>query len=51
MQKEFEHQEKLRNLDEEKRKAEEKAWEESQKKHKEHPKVNLQNLFNFKICW
>lgn len=41
MQKEFEHQAKLKAItDEEKRKAEEKAWEEAQKKHAQHPKVN-----------
>ena len=40
MQKEFEHQAKLKEItDEEKRKAEEKAWEEAQKKHAKHPKV------------
>nr|CAG4644201.1 EOG090X0B17 [Lepidurus arcticus] len=40
MQKEFEHNEKLKLLDEEKKKAEEKAWEESQNKHKQHPKLH-----------
>nr|CAG4652068.1 EOG090X0B17 [Triops cancriformis] len=40
MQKEFEHNEKLKVLDEEKRKAEQKAWEESQNKHKQHPKLH-----------
>lgn len=39
MQKEFEHQVKLKSLDEEKRKSEEKAWEENQVKHKKHEKV------------
>lgn len=41
MQKEFEHQNKLKGLDEEKRKTEEKAWEEAQAKHKQHPKVHI----------
>ncbi|XP_046641924.1 nucleobindin-2-like isoform X2 [Daphnia pulicaria] len=40
MQKEFEHQNKLKGLDEEKRKTEEKAWEEAQAKHKQHPKMH-----------
>ena len=41
MQKEFEHELKLKNMDEETRKKEEKAWEESQKKHKQHPQVSV----------
>nr|CAG4646484.1 EOG090X0B17 [Macrothrix elegans] len=40
MQKEFEHQAKLKDLDEEKRKKEEKEWEEAKKKHNEHPKMH-----------
>lgn len=40
MQKEFEHQAKLKSLDDEKRKLEEKAWEDAQAKHKQHPKVH-----------
>nr|CAG4651227.1 EOG090X0B17 [Simocephalus serrulatus]SVE94424.1 EOG090X0B17 [Simocephalus serrulatus] len=40
MQKEFEHQNKLKSLDEEKRKLEEKAWEDAQAKHKQHPKMH-----------
>nr|CAG4648813.1 EOG090X0B17 [Polyphemus pediculus] len=40
MQKEFEHQIKVQSLDEEHKKEEAKAWEESQKKHKQHPKVH-----------
>nr|CAG4640271.1 EOG090X0B17 [Daphnia pulex]SVE85055.1 EOG090X0B17 [Daphnia pulex] len=40
MQKEFEHQNKLKGLDEEKRKTEEKEWEEAQAKHKQHPKMH-----------
>ena len=44
IQKEFEHQIKVKTLDEENRKAEEKAWEEAQKKHKMHPKVFIANL-------
>jgi len=40
MQKEFEHETKLKSLDEENRKKEEKAWEESQKKHKQHPQMH-----------
>ena len=39
MQKEFEHELKLKNLDEETRKTEEKSWDESQQKHKQHPQV------------
>lgn len=42
MQKEFEHQAKLKEIeDEDKKKAEQKAWEEAQNKHKQHPKVRL----------
>lgn len=40
MQKEFEHHNKLQEMDEMKRNAEEKAWEENKKKHSQHPKVN-----------
>nr|CAG4641104.1 EOG090X0B17 [Eulimnadia texana] len=40
MQKEFEHREKLKQLDEQKRKEEEQKWEEARKKHKEHPKMH-----------
>nr|SVE86310.1 EOG090X0B17 [Daphnia similis] len=40
MQKEFEHQNKLKTLDEEKRKSEQKAWEDAQAKHKQHPKMH-----------
>ena len=45
MQKEFEHQAKLKELDEEKKKAEEKAWQEAQNKHKQHPKVYFATSF------
>ena len=45
MQKEFEHQAKLKELDEEKKKAEEKAWQEAQNKHKQHPKVYFASSF------
>nr|CAG4650388.1 EOG090X0B17 [Sida crystallina] len=40
LQKEFEHREKLKNLDELKRKEEERAWNEAQIKHKQHPKLH-----------
>nr|CAG4642711.1 EOG090X0B17 [Evadne anonyx] len=40
MQKEFEHETKLKTMDEEHRKTEEQAWEESQKKHKQHPQMH-----------
>nr|SVE74367.1 EOG090X0B17 [Daphnia barbata] len=40
MQKEFEHQNKLKGLDEEKKKLEEKAWNDAQAKHKQHPKMH-----------
>jgi len=40
MQKEFEHQIKVKSLDEENRKKEEAAWQEAQKKHKEHPQMH-----------
>lgn len=39
LQKEFEHRQKLQQLDEQKRTEEEKAWNEAQQKHKQHPKV------------
>merc|ERR1712071_622358 len=41
MQKEFEHQIKVKSLYEENRKKEEAAWQEAQKKHKEHPQVTI----------
>ena len=50
MQKEFEHQNKLKSLDEEKRKAEEKAWEEANAKHKQHPKVIIYLTFSCSHC-
>nr|CAG4645727.1 EOG090X0B17 [Lynceus sp. MCZ IZ 141354] len=41
MEKEFEHRDQLKHIeDEAKRKEEEKKWEEAQKKHKSHPKVH-----------
>lgn len=46
MQKEFEHQAKLKEItDEEKRKAEEKAWQDAQKKHAQHPKVYTDRMY------
>nr|CAG4643417.1 EOG090X0B17 [Ilyocryptus agilis] len=41
MQKQFEHDAKMKEIaDEEKRKSEEKAWQEAQKKHAQHPKMH-----------